>query len=159
MAKFVFKLRGVLRQREHVEKEKMRILAQCVKHEADCQAELQRLRESVQQSNDDMRNHHLVGVLDMSFITAHRRFMGAMQRQATAIAQKIANAQQRVKDARLALAEAAKQRKVIEKLREKQHEKWLAELHAKEMRDQDEIGMQLAFQAGIEEALTDRGEL
>ena len=156
MAKFIFKLQGVLRQREHVEKEKMRALAQCVKHEADCQAELQRLKDSVQHSNDDLRNHHLVGVLDMSFITAHRRFMGAMQRQALAIAQKIANAQQRVVDARLALAEAAKQRKVLEKLREKQHEKWLAELHAKEMRDQDEIGMQLAFQAGID-ALGDEG--
>jgi t-SNARE complex subunit (syntaxin) len=42
--------------------------------------------------------------------------MIAMQRQGTAIMQKIAVAQQRVTEARTVLAEAAKQRKVMEKL-------------------------------------------
>jgi flagellar FliJ protein len=155
MARFVFKLRGVLRQREHVEKEKMRALAQCLKLEADCQAEIAQLNDSVQKSNDDMRANHLVGVLNMSFITAHRRFMLAMHRQALSLAQKLANGQQRVTEARLALAEAAKQRKVLEKLRDKQHERWRSEIAAKEMRDMDEIGMQLAYQASLE----DGGEL
>jgi flagellar FliJ protein len=152
MAKFIFKLRGVLRQREHVEQEKMRALAVCLKQEADCRAEINRLNESVQVSNDDMRANHLVGVLDMSFITAHRRFMLAMHRQALSLAQKLATAQQRVTEARLALAEAAKQKKVLEKLRDKQHERWRSEIAAKEARDLDEIGMQLAYQASVEEA-------
>jgi flagellar FliJ protein len=152
MAKFKFKLQGVLRQREHAEQEKMRALAVCLKQEADCKLEISRLNDSVEKSNDDMRANHLIGVLDMSFITAHRRFMIAMHRQAASLAQKLANAQQRVIEARLALAEAAKQRKVLEKLRDKRHEQWKAEIAAKEARDLDEIGMQLAYQASVEEA-------
>jgi len=153
MARFIFKLEGVLRQRKHVEQEKMRALATCLKHQTECDAELKRLNDSVQQTNDDVRRNHLTGVLDMDFLAAHRRFMNAMQRQALAIAQKIALAQQRVNEARLALAEAAKQRKVMEKLREKHHERWRAEESMKEMRELDEIGVQIAF-----EAMTDGGD-
>jgi hypothetical protein len=37
-------------------------------------------------------------------------------------------------------------------LRDKQHERWQSEIAAKEARDLDEIGMQLAYQASVEEA-------
>ena len=153
MARFIFKLEGVLRQRKHVEQEKMRALATSLKHQADCDAELKRLNDTVQQTNDDVRRNHLTGVLDMDFLAAHRRFMNAMQRQALSIAQKIAAAQQRVNEARIALAEAAKQRKVMEKLREKHQERWRAEQAQKEMRELDEIGLQIAF-----ETMADGGE-
>ena len=73
--------------------------------------------------------------------------MISMQRQGMAIAQKIAVAQQRVIEARNVLAEAAKQRKVMEKLREKHHERWRSEQAAKELRELDEIGVQLAVDA------------
>ena len=147
MARFLFKLEGVLRQRKHVEQEKMRALATCLKYQSDCESELARLQSSVQQSTDDLRKNHLTGVLDMGFLAAHRRFMISMQRQGMAIAQKIAAAQQRVIEARTVLAEAAKQRKVMEKLREKHHERWKSELAAKELRELDEIGVQLAVDA------------
>jgi flagellar FliJ protein len=154
MARFVFKLEAVLRQRKHVEQEKMRVLATCLKHQADCEAELARLNDNVRQTNDDLREHHLTGVLDMNFLAAHRRFMNAMQRQAISIAQKIAAAQQRVTAARADLAEAAKQRKVMEKLRETHFERWRKEQAAKEFRELDEIGVQLAVQG-----LADGGDL
>jgi flagellar FliJ protein len=147
MAKFVFKLEGVLRQRKHVEQEKMRALATALKHQSDCELELQKLNDTVQQTNDDVRRNHLTGVLDMDFLTAHRRFMNAMQRQSIGMQQKIAQAKQRVNEARAVLAEAAKQRKVMEKLREKHYDRWRAELAAKEFRELDEIGVQLAVDA------------
>jgi flagellar protein FliJ len=123
----------------------MRALAGCLKHQADCEAELQQLQITVQSSNGDLRAH-LTGVLDMSFLAAHRRFMVSMQRHAVAVVQRIAAAQQRVTDARAALAEAAKQRKVLEKLRERQYQRWRNDLAARELRDLDEVGMQLSFQ-------------
>src|SRR5215212_5452482 len=107
MAKFTFKLEGVLRQRKHVEQEKMRALATCLKVQADCQAELARLQGNIQASTDDLRQNHLTGTLDMGYLAAHRRFMIAMQRQGSAIMQKIAVAQQRVTEARTLLGEAA----------------------------------------------------
>jgi flagellar export protein FliJ len=73
-----------------------------------------------------------------------------MQRQAIAIAQKIATAQQQVDEARKAVAEAAMQRKIIEKLREKHFERWRAEIARKELAEQDEIGMQMAYRNLVE---------
>jgi flagellar FliJ protein len=151
MAKFIFKLQGILRQRKHVEQEKMRLLATCLKQQAECEADLVRLNDGVRQSNEDLRRNHLTGVLDMNFLSAHRRFMISMQRQGVAIAQKIAVAHKRVVDARLALAEAARQLKVMEKLREKHFDRWRAEQAAKEFRELDEIGVQLAVQGLAEE--------
>src|SRR5439155_24713835 len=136
-----------LRQRKHVEQEKMRAMAMALKYQSDYELELARLDSTVQQTNDDVRRNHLTGVLDMSFLAAHRRFMNAMQRQSLGIHQKIAQAKQRVDEARKVLAEAAKQRKVMEKLREKHQERWRAEQAAKEFRELDEIGVQLAVDA------------
>ena len=154
MARFVFKLEAVLRQRKHVEQEKMRALATCLKHQADCERDLAQLNDNVRQTNDDLRANHLTGVLDMNFLAAHRRFMNAMQRQAISVAQKIAAAQQRVTAARADLAQAAKERKVMEKLRETHFERWRKEQAAREFRELDEIGVQLAVQG-----LADGGDL
>ena len=90
MAKFAFKLEGVLRQRKHAEQEKMRALAVCLKVQQEFEAELARVTANAQQTNDDVRRNHLTGVLDMSFLAAHRRFMNAAQRQTIAITQQIA---------------------------------------------------------------------
>jgi flagellar export protein FliJ len=52
-------------------------------------------------------------------------------------------AQQEVDRTRHALAEAAKARKVLEKLRETQKQRWQEELSRKEMIAADEVAMQL----------------
>jgi flagellar FliJ protein len=57
----------------------------------------------------------------------------------------MAQQKQKVEEARIELAEAAKQRKVIEKLREKHFERWRAALKHRELTEQDEIGMQLSY--------------
>ena len=121
------------------------MLARRQSHLNDCELELRNLNDTVQQTTQDVRLHHLTGELDMSFLAAHRRFMLGMQRQVLAIAQKIAAAQKLVDEARIALLEAAKQRKILEKLRERHHERWLAEQHRRELIEQDEIGMQLSY--------------
>jgi flagellar FliJ protein len=73
-----------------------------------------------------------------------------MQRQALALVQKMAQQKQKVEEARIDLAEAAKQRKVIEKLREKHFERWRAALAHRELTEQDEIGMQLSYWNSID---------
>lgn len=146
MAKFVFKLEGVLRQRKQIEQEQQRQLALKLKAMVELQQELQQLQSSLETANQDMRQNRLVGRLDMGFLAAHRRFLTGMQRQAIGIVQKLALAQRAVDEARAELAEAAKGRKIIEKLRERQLERWRAEQAAKEQAEMNEIGMQLAYQ-------------
>ncbi len=151
MARFVFQLEGVLRHRRNLERDRQRELAEREKDVQAVKAEVERLNTEVRDVTADVRAH-LSGRLDLEFLTAHRRFMLAMQRRGIDLVQRLREAQKRSDETRLLLAEAARQRKVIEKLRENHFERWRANLAAKEMAELDEIGMQLAFRQSREEA-------
>jgi flagellar export protein FliJ len=73
------------------------------------------------------------------------------------VVQKIATAQVHVEDARRNLAEAAKQRKVIERLREKQFARWQEDQARREQAAMDEIGSQIGY-ANVTEDLALGGE-
>ena len=144
MAKFVFRLEGVLRHREHIEKEKQRALAAIEAQMALLQLELKQLNDTVAGTTEDVRQNHLTGQLDMNFLAAHRRFMFAAQRRSMSIVQKMSLIQRQVDEARQELAQAAIQRKIMEKLREKHLQRWMDEQGRKEMIEQDEVAMQLS---------------
>src|ERR1700736_6303335 len=117
MAAFVFQLDSVLRHRERVEKDRYRELSICDAEMKRFEGELNSLNHELDGSTADVRDHHLVGRLDMRYLAAHRRYMLGMQRKVLALAQKMTQQQKLVDDARRALFEASKQRKVLEKLR------------------------------------------
>jgi flagellar FliJ protein len=144
MAKFVFKLGAVLRHRKAIEQEKLRLYAAALADFKELEDQLKELNSTMTQTNDDIRQNHLTGKLDISFITAHRRFLLGMQRKAMNLAAGMATSQKQVDAARAVLAEAAKQRKVLEKLREKQEQRWKEEVSRKEMIAADEVAMQLS---------------
>jgi len=146
MAKFVFKLEGVLEHRRNIERDKQRAVAEIRAQMTALENQLRDLDRQAQESTQDLRNNRLTGALDMQFIAAHRRFMIAMQRQAMELAQKMAGVQRKLEEAQKELLEAAKQRKVIEKLKEKQLERWRAEMARSEANQMDEIGMQIGFE-------------
>lgn len=152
MPKFVFKLEGVLRQRKHIEQQKQRELAIRQSQFVELQNTLAQVNETVQKTNEDVRKNHLVGRLNMQFLAAHRRFITGMQRQALGLVQRLALSQRAVDEARGELAEAAKQRKAIEKLREKQFARWREENARRDQAAMDEIGMQLAYQNLVADA-------
>lgn len=150
MPKFIFQLEGVLKHRKHIEQQRQRTLAEAQAQMSQLQAQLRFLNESVRSAGVDLRQNHLTGRLDMNFLAAHRRFTLATQRQALALVQKMALVQRQVEEAQSALAHAARQRKVIEKLRERHHERWSAALGRRELTEQDEIAMQLSYWHGID---------
>jgi flagellar FliJ protein len=145
MAVFTFQLDGVLHHRERVEKDRQRELAIVMAEMTRLEDELRNLNQDLQGSTADVRDHHLVGRLDMRYLAAHRRYMLGMQRKVFALAQQMAQQQQRVDDARRHLGEASKQRKILEKLREKHHQRWTADLARREANDLDELTTQLSF--------------
>jgi flagellar FliJ protein len=145
MPRFVFKLEGVLHHRRNVEHQRQRELALVQAQMQQLQAELRRLDQSVQEATADLRRSRLVGAIDMAFLAAHRRFVTSMQRNAMTLVQKMSLIQRQVADARKALAEAAKERKIMEKLRDKQFQRWLDALNKRQTEELDEIGTQLAI--------------
>ena len=144
MARFHFKLDAVFRHRKALEQEQQRLYALALADFQELEDQLKGLNQTMQETNDDIRRNHLTGRLDISFITAHRRYLGGIQRKAMALVASMSAAQRKVDIARLAVAEAAKQRKVLEKLREKQEQRWKEELSRKEMIAADEVVMQLS---------------
>src|SRR4051812_30104701 len=158
MARFVFRLETVLRQRKRAEQEAQRELAHRQAKLVGLQTDLQALDQGLRKAADDVRDNHLTGKLDLNFLAAHRRFVNAMQRQGLNLVQKIAAAQRSVDEARGLLAEAAKQRKVIEKLREKQLARWNDEQSRKETAAMDEIGSQIGYSNLVELAGSARTE-
>jgi len=144
MAKFNFKLHAVLRQRELLEQECQRDFALAQGKLALEQQELKRLDETVRLAVTDLRNNQLIGPLNLSFLAAHRRFMLAMQRQGVMQLEKVEAARKAAEAARLVLMEAAKQTKIIEKLRDRQHAQWLETTTRKETADLDEVATQMS---------------
>jgi flagellar FliJ protein len=143
MAQFDFPLEGVLRHRKHVEQERQRDLARFQQQMRAAQDELRELDQTMQASLSDVRQNRLVGKLDLGFLAAYRRYIAAIQRKGMVMAQKMALIQRDLDKAQKALAEAAKDRKIIEKLREKQHERWKLEVSRKEAAELDEVSMRL----------------
>src|SRR3978361_809821 len=124
MAKFDFQLEGVLRHRHRIEHQRQRDYAIAQAERTKAHDALKALDERVQQAAKDLRDNHLIGQIDLSFLAAHRRFMQAMQRQGLALMQKYQDGQKKFEVAQAPLAEAAKQRKILEKLRERQQSRW-----------------------------------
>jgi flagellar protein FliJ len=149
MPEFHFPLEGVLRHRTNIERDRMRALGEAQQAAQTLQNDLQSLDQSLQRSTDDLRTNHLTGRIDLNYLAAHRRFVASVQRKATGLIQRLALAQRRVDEARAALAEAARQRKIIEKLREKQESRWRAELNRKELAEADEVAMQMGFASAL----------
>jgi flagellar FliJ protein len=144
MAQFKFKLQAVHRQRELLEQERQRDFAVVQARLVLEQQELKRLDETVRLAVTDLRENQLVGRLNLSYLAAHRRFMLAMQRQGLAQLVKVDAAKKLVDAARVKLLEAAKQKKIIEKLRERQETEWKQAAARKETADLDEIATQMS---------------
>ena len=155
MAKFHFKLQGLLRQREHVEAQRQRVLASVRQEMNPLQFELQRVNESMKGTTANLKTSHLTGRLDMNLVAAHRRFMLAMRQKATALAHQIAAVQKRADVAQAALAEAVKERKVTEKLREHNFEQWKADGHRKATTESDETAMLMGRRNSLDEESRD----
>jgi flagellar FliJ protein len=145
MAQFNFHLEGLLRHRKNQERQRQRELAGIAAQLAVLQSEMGSLNGTLSATLDDLRNNRLVGKLDIPFLTAHRRYILSVQRKSALLAQKMTAIQQQVDAARANLTEAAKQRKMMEKLREKQLLEWQTRQNHHEFLEADDIGTRLAF--------------
>lgn len=145
MAVFQFNLQGVLRHREHIEQQHQRAVGELLAQMAAMQTELQSLNHTVSDSTEQLRTSHLTGSINLGYLTAHRRFMLATRAKAAELMQQMSRLQQQIDQARQLLSEAARQRKIIEKLKEKQFDRWRDDQQRKELAALDEIGMQLSY--------------
>ncbi len=144
-AKFVFRLEVLLEHRRMIEKEHQRKVAEIQGRINALIRQIQEAQELIHQQNRTLAREKLVGALDLQYIAHEKRFVGNLHVRIVLMMQKVAATEQSLKAARAELLEAAKARKVLEKLKDKQFRRWLEDLEKKDAANMDEIGTQLAI--------------
>jgi flagellar protein FliJ len=147
MARFVFQLDGLLSHRRRLERQRQRDLALAQRDVRVLEEELRRLGESMAATTQEVRRR-LTGRLDLAFLAAHRRYIATMQVKGQALVQRLAAMQPVIESRRAALVAAAKDRKAIEKLRERRKEEWVFEQNRRELAELDEVSQQMFFSEG-----------
>ena len=148
MPRFHFQLEALLTHRRQIEKEKQRRVAQIQQEILALRRHIQDSQALIQSQNKTLGARELTGRLDMQYIAHEKRFVGALTVRIVLALHKLAALEQTLAAARAELLAAARARKVIEKLREKQWNRWRLEQQRKEAAVIDEIGTQLAVRRG-----------
>jgi flagellar FliJ protein len=143
MPRFLFNLQGVLRQRKLVEDQRQREFAEVQRAYVAMETELKAMGDEVRAATEDLRQNHLIGRISVDYLAAHRRFTLAMQRKALEHATNMAEVKKKLDAARAALVEAAKQRKILDKLKERRQADWQADQNRRESAATDEIAQQI----------------
>jgi flagellar FliJ protein len=143
--RFEFRLEGLLEHRRQLEKDQQRKVAEIQQEAQYMQRQIRDAQTRIVLENRKLTSQQLVGKLDMAYIAHEKRYVGNLHVQIAFMMQKLAGVEERIAAARVELLAAAKARKVIEKLREKQLARWRAEQDRKEAAAMDEIGTQIAL--------------
>ena len=149
MASFEFRYASLLRHRRNVEEQRQRELAQLVRTRMILQGQLRQMQETIRQSKQDMTDG-LVGRVDVDRIGLFAGFSQQVIQRGQQIVLRLAQLEKQISEARRLMLDALRQRKALDRLQEKHHEKWQRELDRRETQEADEMAAQryLRRQAG-----------
>ena len=153
---FVFKLDALLELRRQTEKEHQRAVAKIQQDINRLQRQIRNTQVAIHQQNRALAADKLIGRLDLTYIANEKRFVGNLQLLMVQTMQKLGNVEKDLAAARAKLLEAARERKVIEKLRDKQFARWKQIQDRKEYAILDELGTQVALRGLTEEEFLTR---
>lgn len=141
MKNFTFKLEAVLEQRALVERLRQKDLAEAQQAMLRVQAELDALEAVNRNSAADLRRGG--GQLSGATVVAHQRFAQAARQKAASLKRMRNEARRELEQAQAQLTEAAKQRKVMEKLREREHARWREAVQRSELIEAEEVARRM----------------
>lgn len=151
MARFEFRLEALRQHREQIEKEKQRKLAAVGQQIQAVLGHIKETQTRIAEENRTLGTKELTGSLDMQYIATGKRYVGNLHLRIALAMERLRDLEKQHAAARAELLNAATDRKVIEKLREKQLTAWRQELERKDAAQTDEIGIQLAARGPIAE--------
>lgn len=125
MKKFAFSLEPVLEQRKRIEEEKQQIVAHRRLAADEAESELKRLNDEFRTSSDALRENHRG--LDAETLRLHYAHLQFLDRTIVSQIQIVAERRVALERARADLLAAAKERKVVEKLKERRREAHVAQ--------------------------------
>ncbi len=140
MKRFRFKLQAVLDHRLRIEKAKKQAFAQAVGLVNQKQHQLEQIYGLLRQERAALAGK-TTGLLDIDELLAHRRYVGSLELRLSHLHSELHKRQQLLDQRRQALLEASRDRKVLERLKDRRHEEYQLEMRRAEQREQDEIAL------------------
>ncbi len=148
--KFRFPLQVVLDHRSRIEDQRRRELAEAEARRHQCHETLRTMQQTIVGSRGQLRSG-LRGRVDMRQVAAFAGYSIQARGEAQLIVQRLALIERDIETARQRLADAARQRKALELLREKQLAQWQSRQQRREVAELDEIATQAhALRCGFE---------
>jgi flagellar FliJ protein len=142
MARFIFKLEPVLRQRKAIEREKQLALAELERSRVELEDQIRQIQGRLRAEKDTMRDQLTPGArVDLRGVRMQAGAQLRLVLEAQQAVFKLAGVHRRVEAARAELIEATKARRAVELLRERRFEQWLEEQRRKEASMLDEIAV------------------
>lgn len=141
MLRFEFKLQPVLDQRQRIEDECQRDLAQVLRQRMIFQQQLRSLQQSITDDKNTMAES-LTGTVDVPRIRQHAKHASHITQRAQQLAVSLLGLERRIDTSREKLLDATKARKAIGLLREKQHARWMLDEKRREAATLDELATQ-----------------
>ncbi|MBN2063925.1 MAG: flagellar export protein FliJ [Sedimentisphaerales bacterium] len=150
MKKFEFRLETVLRMKRQIEDEKKRVVGELMAQINKQQQEALEINQTIIQQGNVLKAKFQKGEVDTAWIAYYQSFVTDMRRE---IARKIASVteiQKKLTLARQELANAAKETKTLEKLKERQLKEYTHHIESVEKKELDEIGTQMFMRNNLE---------
>ncbi|GAB6165422.1 flagellar export protein FliJ [Thermostilla marina] len=142
MAVFRFRLEPVQRLREHVRDQRRAELAQALEAMELVEQKQRELAEELERATKLQREAAKPGSIDVDTIMAVRRYQTALYAQAAQLQQQAAAIAEEIERRREALAQADREVRILEKLRERQLERHRSEEKRRETKLMDETAAQ-----------------
>ncbi len=146
---FRFRLQPLQKIRENVRRERQTELAKALEAEAVVREKIDGIGREIVGTKEEGRKLASEGRINVDYLVGLRRHEAYLLAQKAEAKQKLEQVLAEVERRRMAVVEADKEVKIMEKLHEKLKEKHDTELSAKEVVDLDEIASQRAARKAL----------
>jgi len=137
--RFIFRFATMLKIRQQREDEQKRVVAERlrqIRQTRDHRAVLERQIQDEVNAIRDSQNH---GAIDIQQVMRHRHWLSHLHKGVLEADARLRFLEARLAQERVVLAEAVKQRKILEKLKERQWRRHLHEESVREVKEDDEL--------------------
>ncbi len=138
MARFVFALEPLLKARRRVEQTQQGVVAEIERDRLRLEADLRSQQQLIASGKDDHRTR-LTGAIEMRDLRLRAHSSRHAIRRAQQLVLELAGVHRRLEAARAELAEASRQRRAIELLKERRFDQWTQRLDRAENTALDEL--------------------
>jgi flagellar protein FliJ len=136
---FKFRFATMLKIRQQREDEHKRVVAERLRQIGQTRDHRRALQRQIQDEVDAIRDSQAHGSIDIQQVMRHRHWLGHLHKGVLEADARLRFLEARLAQERAVLAEAVKQRKILEKLKEYQWQRYLKEEDVRQMKESDEL--------------------